>query len=93
MNNYEKYIVNTNEFMSNKINLFEASTNTRVIIDNLNNDEFKDVINYVFKNKFNFIDSNNVYIKTEKSIKKIIDLEFNDINTNFMTINFILNKN
>jgi hypothetical protein len=92
MSNYDKYIVDTTEFQANKLNLFEARTNTRVVLDNLSETIFKDVLNYVFKYKFNFIDFDKVLIKTEKSIKNISDLEFSDIDFNFTTINYLLDN-
>jgi hypothetical protein len=92
MSNYDKYIVDTTEFQANKLNLFEAKTNIRVVLDNLSETIFKDVLNYVFKYKFNFNDFDKVIIKTEKNIKKISDLEFNDIDFNFTTINYLLDN-
>jgi len=92
MSNYDKYIIQTNDFQANKLNLFEARTNTRVVLDNLNETVFKDVLNFIFKNKFNFNDFNKVLIKTEKSIKNISDLEFSDIDFNFTTINYLLDN-
>lgn len=92
MSSYDKYIVDTTDFQANKLNLFEARTNTRVVLDNLSETIFKDVLNYVFKNKFNFIDFDKVIIKTEKNIKKISDLEFKDIDFNFTTINYLLDN-
>lgn len=92
MSNYDKYIVDTTDFQANKLNLFEARTNTRVVLDNLSETIFKDVLNYVFKYKFNFNDFDKVFIKTEKNIKKISDLEFNDIDFNFTTINYLLDN-
>jgi len=91
--NYEDFVIDTNDFQANKINLFEAATNTRVILDTIDESIFKDVLNYVFKNKFHFSNFENVIIQTDSKIKKITELEYNDFDINFTTINLILNKN
>ncbi len=88
---YEKYIINTNKFMANKINIFEASTNTRVILDVIDKEVFKNVLNYVFNNKFNFLNKNKVIIKTHSKIININEIEYDDFD--FGTINYILDNN
>ena len=89
-NNYDNYIINTDSILINKINFFEAKTKKLIVLNEMHEDVFKNILEYIFKNKFNFSDLDKVYIKTQKTIKKFNNIEYSDFDFNLTSLNYLL---
>ena len=87
--NYNDYIIDTNNILANKINFFEAKTKQCVVLNELNETNFKDLLSYIFINKFHFENLDNLIIKMEKNIKKFNDIKFTDFDINSTSINYL----
>ena len=88
--NYENYIIKTDCILANKINFFEAKTQTLVVLNEMYENNFKNILEYIFKNKFNFNELDKIIIKTQKTIKKFDTIEYSDFDFNLTSINYLL---
>lgn len=89
-NNYDYCIINTDTILVNKINFFEAKTKKLVVLNEMHENNFKDILEYIFKNKFNFENLDKVYIQTQKIIKNFNNIEYSDFDFNLTSINYLL---
>lgn len=88
-----KYIYKTDNFHSGKINIFEAKTNTRIVLDNIDKDNYIKVFSNILKSKFSVKNLEDITFKLYFKIRKLNEIKYEDFGYSQGIIIYILDPN
>ncbi len=79
-NDFSKYIYDVNNIYCNKINLVDGKNGRIVSLNDLKENNFKEVLEYIFINMFNYNKIDKLKFLLNNKIKNFNDLKYTDIN-------------
>lgn len=79
MSKYEQYIESLNSYPYGFINMFYAKSGKIISLKNINENNYYEIVEYFFKEYFNFEQIQDVKMITSNGMKNINNLKFNDL--------------